>query len=99
MKNEKTLATSQTQLTTEPLKTKTEIAKSLVFAMQRCDYPEINIEKASIDIHIEFGKKLNLKDIMTAIRTGAMGKYGVNYKLTTQVVGSWIYKYIKETKN
>lgn len=67
--------------------------------MQRCDSLDLNAVKAATDIEAEFIRKLNINEIKKAIRTGAMGKYGVNYKLTTQVVGSWIYKYIKETKN
>ena len=95
MKNENKLVASEPQLTAEQFNKK-EIAKSLVYAMGRCDSNELNLEESAKDINIEFAKKLNLTEIMTAIRTGAMGKYGVNYKLTTQVVGSWIYKYIKE---
>jgi hypothetical protein len=97
MKNEKQLAVSDNQLTTAQFNKK-EIAKSLVYAMGRCDSNELNLEDSSTDISIEFINKLNIKEILIAIRTGAMGKYGVNYKLTTQVIGSWIYKYIKETK-
>jgi transcriptional regulator NrdR family protein len=97
MKNEKQLAVSDNQLTTEQFN-KQEIAKSLVYAMDRCDSHELKLESCSNDIEVEFINKLNVNEIKKAIRTGAMGKYGVNYKITTQVVGSWIYKYIKETK-
>ena len=40
------------------------------------------------------------KIMMQAIKDGSMGKYGVTFKLTTQVIGSWIYKsQDKEVKN
>jgi len=34
----------------------------------------------------------------TAIVRGASGKYGVNYKLNTQVIGSWLYSYKNDNK-
>ena len=42
--------------------------------------------------------KLTQKTFKTAIVRGASGKYGVSYKLTTQVIGSWLYSYKNEKK-
>jgi len=75
---------------------KEEITKSLIFAMRRCDSVELDVVSTAKDIDEEFRSKLYLKEILKGIRCGAMGKYGVNYKITTQVVGSWIYKFIKD---
>jgi hypothetical protein len=42
-----------------------------------------------IDIKSEFGNK-KIENVIEAIRLGSLGKFGVNYKLTTQVVCYWI---------
>lgn len=31
-----------------------------------------------------------------AIEDGSSGRFGVNYKLNYQVIGSWVYKYYRE---
>jgi hypothetical protein len=61
----------------------------LLIATQRLDSQDVNIDRMLIDIKNEFGKK-NINDVIEAIRLGSLGKFGVNYKLTTQVVCYWI---------
>ena len=98
MKNENNLSNSQRKLAIEELDSRIEIQKALAFAMQRCDSLDLNALKTSSDIYVEFGKKLDLKDIMTGIRRGGLGYYGVYYKLTTNVIAHWIHQYIKSQK-
>jgi len=90
------LSKSPQQLTTEKLDSKIEIQKSLAFAMQRCDSLDLNALLCANDIFNQFNGKLSLERIKIAIRNGSMGKYGINYKLTTQVISNWIYKFINE---
>ena len=77
MQNENKLTQSQTQSATVSYSRK-EISKSLAFAMQRCDSLDLNVEATATDIRNEFMNKLDLKEIIKAIKSGAMGKYGVN---------------------
>jgi hypothetical protein len=92
MKNENNLQTSQSKLET----LKQSISKSVVIACQRCDDASLDLESTANDISVEFKGKLKENDVIKAIRNGSMGKYGVNYKLTTQIISSWIYKYLKQ---
>ena len=99
MKSENNLTQLEKQLQTAhttKLANKIEIQKSLAFAMQRCDSLDLNALLCSDDIFDQFNSKLSLGCIKIAIRNGSMGKYGINYKLTTQVISNWIYKYINE---
>jgi hypothetical protein len=61
----------------------------LLIATQRLDSQNVNIDRMLIDIKSEFGSK-KIENVIEAIRLGSLGKFGVNYKLTTQVVCYWI---------
>ena len=56
---------------------------------------DLNIENAALYIYDHFGYDEN---VQKAILNGSMGKYGITYKLNTQVIGNWIYEYIKKPK-
>lgn len=64
----------------------------LLVASERLESNTPNVEKMYNDIKNEFSKK-KIDDVIEAIRLGSLGKYGVNYKLTTQVVCYWIRCY------
>lgn len=64
----------------------------LLIASERLDSNIENVDKMLTDIHNEFHKK-KISDVIEAVRLGSLGKYGVNYKLTTQVVCYWIRCY------
>jgi len=64
----------------------------LLIASERLDSNIENVDKMFIDIKNEFGKR-KIDDVIEAIRLGSLGKYGVNYKITTQVVSYWIRCY------
>jgi len=61
----------------------------LVVVMSRLKDTELDVPKTAKDIYDHFGYDNN---VQRAILNGSMGKYGVTYKLTTQVIGNWIYK-------
>jgi len=63
--------------------------------MERTDCEIKNIDNLVLDISEEFKNK-KLVDIKEAIRQGAFGKFGITYKISTQVVGYWINQYLKE---
>ena len=75
-----------------------EIKKSLIIAMERLDMQFLNIDYTISDIITEFDF-MKLKDLILALRKGALGKYGRSYKLNTQEVCYWIREYQKENKN
>ena len=64
----------------------------LLVASERLESNTPNVEKMYNDIKNEFSKK-KISDVIEAVRLGSLGKYGVNYKLTTQVVCYWIRCY------
>ena len=64
----------------------------LLIASERLDSNIENVDKMLNDIKNEFYKK-KIADVIEAVRLGSLGKYGVNYKLTTQVVCYWIRCY------
>jgi hypothetical protein len=57
--------------------------------MDRLGDVELKFNSTAQDIYKHFGYD---EKVQNAILNGSMGKYGVTYKLTTQVIGSWIYK-------
>lgn len=63
--------------------------------MERTDCEIKNIDNVVFDISEEFKNK-KLVDVKEAIRQGAFGKFGITYKISTQVVGYWINQYLKE---
>jgi len=71
------------------------LKQSLAVAMERTDCEIKNINNLILDISEEFKSK-KLVDIKEAIRQGAFGKFGITYKISTQVVGYWINQYLKE---
>lgn len=64
----------------------------ILIASERLDSNIDNVDKMFNDIKNEFGKR-KIEEVIEAIRLGSLGKYGVNYKLTTQVVSYWIRCY------
>jgi len=64
----------------------------LLIASERLDSEIPNVDKMFEDIKNEFGQR-KIQDVIEAIRLGSLGKYGVNYKLTIQVVCYWIRCY------
>lgn len=69
------------------------LMKYLAVAVERTDCEIKNIDNLVLDILEEF-KKENIIDIREAIRQGGFGKFGISYKITTQVVGYWINQYL-----
>ena len=63
--------------------------------MERTDCEIKNIDNIVLDISEEFKSK-KLVDVKEAIRQGAFGKFGITYKISTQVIGYWINQYLKE---
>ena len=73
----------------------TKLKTQLALAMQKTDCEIKNIDWLISDIISEFGNKKTI-DILEAIKQGSIGKFGISFKLTTQVVGYWINQYLKE---
>jgi len=48
-------------------------------------------------IHEHFTDISTVK-IINSLDSGAFGKYGVPYKITTNLFGSWVYKHLEELK-
>lgn len=71
------------------------LKQSLAVAMERTDCEIKNIDNVVFDVSEEFKNK-KLVDVKEAIRQGAFGKFGITYKISTQVVGYWINQYLKE---
>lgn len=61
----------------------------LIVVMDRLQDTELNVIQATKEIYEYFGYDIKMQK---AILDGSMGKYGVTYKLTTQVIGNWIFK-------
>ena len=74
-----------------------QVEKSILFAMDRLGCEELNIKTSAKDIVEEFINK-DRNFIVEAIRKGSLGAYGINYKLTTQVIGYWVYQYLNDKK-
>lgn len=55
-------------------------------------------ENDKVDLVLRFTEhhKVSEKVFVNAIKDGAFGRFGVTYKLTPQVICSWIYQYQKE---
>jgi len=66
-----------------------------VVVMSRLGDTELNVQKAAKDIYDNFGYS---NDVQKAILKGSLGGYGIPYKLTTAVIGSWIYESRKPKK-
>jgi hypothetical protein len=66
-----------------------------MLAMQKTDCEIKNIDWLISDMISEFGNNKAF-DILEAIKKGSIGKYGISFKLTTQVVGYWITQYLKD---
>jgi len=81
--------------TLEAQERNTKLKTQLALAMQKTDCEIKNIDWLIIDIVSEFGNKKTI-DILEAIKQGSIGKFGISFKLTTQVVGYWINQYLKE---
>jgi hypothetical protein len=61
----------------------------LLIAAERLDCNIENVDKMFNDIKNEFQKR-SIEQVIEAVKLGSLGKFGVNYKLTTQVVCYWI---------
>jgi len=75
---------------------KIEIFKALTLAFDRADYPEISRIKPIAEDIIERYPMLDAETILRAINWGAYGRYGITYKITTQVISFWIISYCKD---
>jgi len=79
--------TLQTQL--EKDKNKQDLTLRLAMVMQRTEQKLSDVNATVDDILSNFNYNDKTK---RAILKGSLGGYGVTFKLTTQIVGSWIYK-------
>lgn len=82
----------------QPLETATAISNiraSLALAMERTSQELKNIDSVISDIQKEFSRTSE-QDILKALKSGALGKYGRTYKLCSQEVCIWIRAYKKE---
>lgn len=66
--------------------------------MSRLDMDFKDIDSTAIDLIEEF-RNISLKDIRESLRNGSLAKYGVTYKLNTQVICFWIREYLKSKKS
>lgn len=66
--------------------------------MERTGLQLPDVQNTANDIYYIY-KRHFLKDIIEAIRLGSVGAYGVNHRLTTQIVGNWITIYFKEKES
>lgn len=57
-----------------------------------------SIDETINDLLDEF-KHVTIKDIREALRNGSLAKYGVTYKLNTQVLCFWIREHLKTKKS
>jgi hypothetical protein len=73
------------------------IKQSLILALERTNTTPFDLSNMISDIESEFSR-ISVQDIQKAIRKGALGEYGITYKLSTQVVCFWIRQYL-ESKN
>lgn len=60
--------------------------------MERTNLDLLDIDNTAKDLHSTFDSK----SIVGGIRFGSLGKYGINNRLNTQVICSWVWKYKKE---
>lgn len=72
-----------------------ELMPSLILAMERTELEMKNVKATIKDIATEF-RFMNLKDVKTALRNGALSMYGKSYKLSTQEICFWIREYLRE---
>lgn len=73
------------------------ISSCLAVAFERTRTEPFDITKMVKDILSEFNHITDAQ-IRDAIRNGGLGKYGVSYKLSTQVVCFWIREYLRDKK-
>lgn len=74
------------------------IKETLVEIELRTDM-EIKNKEAICKRLSDLSKELLLTQVpfKKAISNGSSGKYGIDYKLNFQVIGSWLHKYKKES--
>lgn len=75
-----------------------KLKEFISLAVDRVESEPKNIENTISDILNEF-PKIKEPEFRKALRNGGLGKYGVTYKLTTQVICYWIREYKKENLN
>ena len=90
-KNELTKFTNKENL--ELNKEVQKISVAITIAMRRTNsFDGIDdYAKSAIDIYDMFNYNVGLSGIIRAMKEGGMGKYGKNYKLTTQIIGFWVH--------
>jgi hypothetical protein len=93
MKKEKQLVNSQA---ISEINTEKHLHLMLVTTMDRVGDTELNVINTASDIFNKFGYDIHIR---RAISDGSFGKYGVTFKLTTQVIGNWIYQSRKTQNN
>ena len=95
MKNNEELQNSQKQSETEKeLDKLQEVKYSLAFAIERTNLDLLDIDNTAKDLSSLF----NIHTIRKGLRFGSLGKYGINNRLNTQVICSWVWKYKKENE-
>lgn len=71
---------------------------SIAVAFERTQTEPYNLDSMINDVLTEF-PKYGTETFKNAIRKGSLGAYGLNYKVTTQVVCHWIREYVKSQNN
>lgn len=71
-----------------------KLPKSIVLAFQRVNIQPERVMGISDDIKRTF-PKIEEKDLIEAIRRGALGEFGRTYRMSTQEVCIWIREHLK----
>jgi len=81
----------QLEITTRAL----NIKNAVLISFERTQTNPFGIDTMVEDLLSEF-PRLKDEDLIQAIRSGGLGKYGRTYKLCTQEVCIWIREFLKE---
>jgi hypothetical protein len=96
MENKLTLQNTQNNLDLQVVnKCGIKIIQVLLLASDRMGVEIKNIENVALDVYDSF-KHVKIQEIEIAIKNGSLGKYGIQYKLTSHIICFWIYQYLKE---
>jgi len=96
-KQESQLNTYERHLTTLEDKNN-ELKKSLKAVINLAIVRTRGDESILNDVYelIEVSRFSKMSDVLNGIMAGSSGAYGINHKVTPQVFGYWIRKYIKD---
>jgi hypothetical protein len=70
----------------------------MLIAFDRLNIEVFDFTKIIAEVKSNFSY-VQEKEILKAMKNGALGKYGRTYKLSTQEVCFWIYSYLKEKES